>query len=183
MITIDPQIVMQHRIAGALGLDKYSVIMDIAHASDVSENDAFQHTYNGFYGVRRNEAWRKQYYSLFEEAKKNNYDFERILAELYSRTGNVEASFSSKMVATIDPNKPIWDKYVVENLGLKVPGTYDSDRLEKTVALYHKIEAWYEEYLQTPEAENCIRYWDEMLPDFTWLTDVKKIDYYLWSIR
>ena len=35
---------------------------------------------------------------------------------LYVETGNIEASFSSKMIATIDSDKPIWDQYVLQNM-------------------------------------------------------------------
>ena len=36
-----------------------------------------------------------------------------VIGSLYVEAGNVEASFSSKMIATIDPEKPIWDQYVL----------------------------------------------------------------------
>lgn len=62
------------------------------------------------------------YYSLFVSAKKNDVTFEYIIRELYRLTGNVEASFSSKMLATIDASKPVWDKYVLQNLGLELTG-------------------------------------------------------------
>ena len=94
----------------------------------LSTNKEFQRTFNGFYIVRRNEEWREKYYNLFEQKKMKDVTFEEILQELYDLTGNVEASFSSKMYATIYPDKPIWDRYVVQNLGIKVP---EVDKEEK----------------------------------------------------
>jgi hypothetical protein len=78
---------------------------------------------------------------------------------------------------------PIWDKYVVKNLGLKVPAQSDPERIQKTKDLYENICKWYDTYLQTRNAIECIEMFDKMLPDYTWLSPVKKIDFYLWSIR
>lgn len=72
--------------------------------------------------IRRNEKWRQHYYDLFAKAKTERFSFEQIITELYRLTGNVEASFSSKMLATIDASKPIWDQYVLQNLGLELMG-------------------------------------------------------------
>lgn len=36
--------------------------------------------------------------------------------------GRTEASFANKMLAMLHPYQPIWDKYVIHNLGLDVPG-------------------------------------------------------------
>ena len=112
--------VLEKRLASSLGLDRYAEIMKKAKTTNISEDREFQHLFNAFYRVRRNEAWRKIYYSLFEEMKQGSPNFESILRFLYEKTGNIEASFSSKMLATLCPEKPIWDRYVLENLGLKL---------------------------------------------------------------
>lgn len=54
----------------------------------------------GFYIVRRNESWRKSYYEYFESVKNGKQTFENIITYLYESTGNIELSFSSKMLAT-----------------------------------------------------------------------------------
>lgn len=56
-----------------------------------------------------------------ERMKKVNVSFEEVLQYLYSDLGRVEPSFSSKLVATIDDSKPVWDVHVLNNLGLKQP--------------------------------------------------------------
>lgn len=184
MEKIDPTKVIQQRLAAGLGLDKYVFIEQMIRHVDVSQNDDFQRTFNGFYMVRRNAEWRDIYYRLFEEMKQATpAEFDIILDEMYRLTGNVEASFSSKMLATLRPEMPIWDKYVVQNLGLKVPAQNDPARLQKTKALYAGVVKWYESFLATENAAECLAAFDEVLPDYTWLSDVKKIDFYLWSIR
>ena len=133
--------------------------------------------------VRRNAEWRQCYYRLFERAKQHHFSFADVIGSLYVETGNVEASFSSKMIATIDPEKPIWDQYVLQNLGLELKGKNPREKIGNAVEIYHQIGEWYAEYLKTDEARENIAEFDRWLPSYAWITDVKKIDYLLWSKR
>ena len=182
-IDFDVNKVFQERLASSMGLDKYQYIMEHVQKTDVSSDMDFQRTFNGFYIVRRNEEWRKIYYDYFERVKHEEPTFDNILIYLYEQTGNIEPSFSSKMLATILPNKPIWDHYVVENLGLELTGNTKMEKLENAIKIYAQIEEWYEQFLQTEKAVDCIMEFDRVLPDYTWLSDIKKIDSILWSIR
>ena len=177
MIYIDANKVIETRIAESMGFDKYKQIMEMVHKTDVSSDSYFQRTFNGFYRVRRNA------YDLFEKVKVNNPSFEFIIKTMYEATGNIEASFSSKMLATINPNMPIWDRYVVQNLCLNMTGKTKEDQLKCAVMLYDQMLSWYSDFLQTENGRNCIAEFDRTLPGYVWMNDVKKIDFYLWSIR
>ena len=183
MINIDAKSVIETRIAESMGVDKYKKIMDWVRTTDVSSDREFQRTFNSFYRVRRNEEWRRAYYNLFEEVKNSKPSFEYIIRTMYKETGNIEASFSSKMIATIDANMPIWDRYVVQNLCLEMRGKTKEDQLKCAVDLYNKMISWYEGFLQTANGRDCIAEFDLILPGYVWMSDVKKIDFYLWSIR
>ena len=65
-ISIDPKRVIEGRIAGSMGFDKYRQIMETVRKTDVSSDPVFQRTFNAFYRIRRNAEWRKAYYDLFE---------------------------------------------------------------------------------------------------------------------
>ena len=182
-ITFDVNAVLSRRLASSLGLDSYSEIIKQAPKINIESNVVFQRTFNAFYRVRRNDEWRKSYYFLFEELKNDTPSFEYIIRRMYAETGNIEASFSSKMLATLCPDKPIWDRYVLENLGLKLEGKSKSEQLHNAIILYNKIENWYQEFLMTDKAKECIEAFDKALPDYSWITPTKKIDCFLWSIR
>ena len=92
--------VFQERLASSMGLDKYRYIMEQVSITNVAVDTDFQRTFNGFYIVRRNESWRKSYYEYFESVKNGKQTFENIITYLYESTGNIELSFSSKMLAT-----------------------------------------------------------------------------------
>ena len=183
MINIDAKKVIETRIAESMGFDKYKQIMEMVLKTDVSSDPEFQRTFNGFYRVRRNAEWRKAYYDLFEKVKVNNPSFEFIIKTMYKATGNTEASFSSKMLATINPDMPIWDRYVVQNLCLNMTGKTKEDQLKCAVMLYDQMLSLYSDFLQTENGRNCIAEFDRTLPGYVWMSDVKKIDFYLWSIR
>lgn len=172
-IEFDVKQVFQDRLASSMGLDKYQYIMNNVRRVNISTNADFQRTFNGLYIVRRNEDWRDIYYKLFEE----------IITYLYKYTGNIEPSFSSKMLATIIPSKPIWDQYVVQKLNMKLGGKSKEEKLENAIVLYDNIEKWYEDYLLTSKARECIETFDQLLPDYKHISNIKKIDSILWSIR
>ncbi len=87
------------------------------------------------------------------------------------------------MLATIDASKPIWDQYVLQNLGLELTGKSQEEKLQNAVALYDRIVRWYGDYLITAEAKTNIAEFDHLLPEYAWVSDTKKIDCLLWSKR
>lgn len=175
--------IFSDRLAAAFGLEAYVRIINSVCTTNISQDKEFQRLFNGFYVIRRNEAWRRIYYDYFEEQKHFKPSFETILTYLYEQTGNIEPSFSSKMLATITPQKPIWDKYVLQSLELQPTGKTPSEKLTNAVALYAQIESWYKGFLQTEKATECIQKFDQLLPDYSWISPTKKIDCILWSIR
>ena len=151
---------------------------------NVSEDRAFQKTFNGYYRVRRNTDWQEIFYQLFEECKyREDLTFAYILRYIYRETGRIEASFSSKLLATIDHSMPIWDSIVLSNLGLKNPGRACEEKVEKTIKLYEKIRQWYQEFSGTAEAKQCIEVFDDMFPELTYFTEIKKLDFMIWATR
>ena len=180
---INARRVIETRIAESMGFNKYKHIMERVRNTDVSSDEDFQRTFNSYYRIRRNEEWQAIYYDLFETMKDSQPSFEQIIRTLYKNTGNIEASFSSKMLATINSDMPIWDRYVVHNLCLKVKGKTKEEQLSCTVDLYDQMVRWYRTFLDKPNGKECIEEFDRILPEYTWMSSVKKIDFYLWSIR
>lgn len=106
-IRIDANKILEERLASSMGIDKYARIMQRFNKVDVSQDKDFQREFNGFYIVRRNAEWRKIYYDLFESMRTGPATFSKIINFLFEKTGNIEASFSSKMLATMNPDMPI----------------------------------------------------------------------------
>ena len=102
-----PEIVISSMVRKSFGIDKYNFIIKKLSIRDISEDNDYQKIFNAFYVVRRNSKWRKIYYEFFESQKNNKLlTFEIILRYLYEKTGQVEASFSSKLLSTVNPQMP-----------------------------------------------------------------------------
>lgn len=164
------------------GVDKYIWIMDRLPKCDVSMDMGFQKIFNGFYRIRRNQEFLKGYYSYLESRKDFAPGFVDVLQYFYDGCGRIEASFSSKLAATLNPNLPVWDSIVLENLKLRKPQAYEAYRLEKTIQVYQTLQNWYLDYLKTDNARQTLLLFDRVYPH-TNITDTKKIDLTLWSIR
>lgn len=163
-----------------IGIEKYNWIMKRVHETDVSVDTDFQRAFNDFYRMRqRPESFYKIYYEYLERSKDNDgLTFEDVVTYLYRETGNIHASFSSKLLATVKPDMPVWDKFVLQNLGLRAPYYYEKERLQKTIQLYDRICKWY----TTAEASEKLIVFDEKFPNSN-ISDVKKVDFILWATR
>ena len=148
-------------------IEKYALTVEGIKKGDITKDRAYQRNYNGFYRVRRGADWQKVYYEIFEREKNNEPHFDKILTEIYDRTGNTEMSFTSKMVHSIDTNKPIWDQYVLANLGLELK-------------VYNPVKR---NFIDTDEAHQWIQEFDKALNEYSWISDTKKIDFILWGMR
>ncbi len=183
MLMINGTETLQKTLSAALGLPSYQYIMEKVRQTNVVKDEDFQRTFNGFYKIRRNDVWRKSYYNAFEYFKKQeDVSFEDILCKIYEDTGMIEASFASKMLATLDENMPIWDSKVLKVLDFSVKVTNPQEKIDTIILTYGKIVRWYEEYLDTDEAKENLRIFDAYLPDYIDISAVKKIDYMLWAL-
>ena len=166
-----------------LSLDKYNYIKENLYKCDVRKDEIFQKKFNSFYRVRRDEEWRRKFYNYFEKNKNNtNIRFETILKNLLLETGNLEASFSSKLLSTINPNMPIWDHYILKNLGLEVKGQTKDERLESIINTYEEIIRIENDMLNQSDIKQAVRELQEEFKDYH-LSDIKALDYILWNSR
>ena len=127
----------------AQDIQHYMNIMSKVKTVNVADDQDFQREFDFFYKVRRNAEWRKVFFEIFERKKKKNCSYKEIITELYEGTGQVEASFASKMLASIDENMPIWDSKVLDRIGIKSSNKRGQQKLEETIELYDVIVQWY----------------------------------------
>jgi hypothetical protein len=75
-----------------------------------------------------------------EEHKNTPIIFKDALTYFYEKTRRIEASFSSKLLATINPNMPVWDVNVLNNLRIIPPHYKQQNRFNKTIDTYMKLQ-------------------------------------------
>lgn len=79
---INPNKVIEDRLAASFGLEQYGYIISQWKNVDVSADEDFQTKFNGYYRVRRNAEWRECYYTLFQRGKSEELSFADIITYL-----------------------------------------------------------------------------------------------------
>jgi hypothetical protein len=132
---------------------------------------------------QRTPEFYDAFYAKLQQSKDDSsLTFGGVLDYFWEKLDRVEASFSSKMVATVNPDMPVWDREVLKNLGLKPPLYNDRNRLTKTKRLYDSIVEWYENYLKTQQSKEAISEFGRRFPN-SGISNTKKIDLILWQTR
>ena len=120
--------------------------------------------------------------------------FEETLRRLKDKSGRVEASFSSKLLSTVNPNLAVWDGNVLSHLDKdKVKAPYsnkDKDiQIGETVRTYKALNNAINDLINN-EGEQYIKIFDKVVSDaklecdypLSKVTPTKKIDLVLWSL-
>lgn len=155
---------------------------EIMTGIDAIDNPVYQKKYSGYYRVRRNADWKREYFRLMADFREHeNITFGEILLRLYQATGQIEASFASKMLATLDANMPIWDSNVLKALQLRLKGRNTEIRFSNAVVLYDRICSWYKAFLHTDQAKGMVEKFNQEFPDYETMSATKKIDFILWA--
>jgi len=168
-----------------IGLKKYETIMKLFHATDVSRNLDFQRTFNGFYRVKlKSKEFYQTFYEFLELNKNKEISFQETIEHFFKKFDRLESSFSSKILATINPNQPVWDSEVLKRLNLRSPGYNLSPetRFLRILETYNKICNWYDDFLKTDVSKKMLDMFNQKIPNAN-ITDVKKIDFILWQTR
>lgn len=149
---------------------------------DISNDTEYRKRFGGFYRVRRNVQWRDAFFQILERGKSAPMSFGEALRALHAETGKVEASFASKLVATLDPAQPVIDSVVFKNLGLKLPAAASVDRFSEIQNLHRRLSEIYSDYLASESGRNLVKRFRESYPDAE-VTETKMLDLVLWQSR
>jgi hypothetical protein len=163
------------------GLQKYLLLQSmIANSGEFHADPVFRRRFNGFYRVRCGLEWQNHFYNLMGRAK--GWSFTRVLAELSLATGRLEASFSSKLVASLDPSFPVIDTFVLNNVGLKLPAPGRPDRARRVNEIYGELRRVYAEFLESVAGRTLVQEFRRYYPTAN-VTELKMLDLVLWQKR
>ena len=196
MNIVNPQEAMMQSLHDACSFNSYKKTLDLT--KNIATDVDFQKNFTSYYRVRRDADWLREFYNFFENNKNNkNITFEEILHYLSNvehkvkqtaknptgKAKTVEASFASKMLATINPNHPIWDSQVLRSLNIEVDGALcHKDKIEECIKIYQEIEKEIATFIATPDGQQCIVLFNKAFPSCKDFSDYKKIDFYLWNL-
>jgi hypothetical protein len=169
----------------SIGLHQYQYIQTLAAGLTVFEGAlVFRKRFNHFYRVRRAPAWQEDFYALMTAAKGTALTFRQVVERLHVSTGRYEASFASKLFATLHPASPVIDSVVLENLGLRLPTSTEAhpQRIGGIVQVHVALANDFAAFLATPMGVYLVAAFDAMYPA-SGITDEKKVDLVLWQTR
>lgn len=138
--------------------------------------------FNGFYRVRRGQDWQDKFYDLLEAKKGQTVPFAEVLDTLHRTTGRYEASFASKLLATIDPRMPVIDSIVLRNLNLRLPAASSKQRIERIQEVHSRLVTCFEEFLSTEMGRHLVERFRDAYPAAN-ITEIKMLDLVLWQTR
>ena len=165
-------------------LARYAQSIAELHATNVATDASYQRRFNALYGVRRDAQWRNSYFTLLEARKSQSaVGFLSVLTAIRDATGRVEASFASKLVATIDPTRAIYDSIVRRNLGLPQRSIGSSSRIDALCRDYDVIQKALEQMVTSGEFQPLRARFDATFPEFAHFTDLKVLDLMIWQMR
>lgn len=133
------------------GIRQYLEIMSLISKVNVAEDRDFQRKFNAFYRVRqRPPHWYRAYFSYLETSKGNKASFDDVLDKLQALTGRYEPSFASKFVATLDPEQPVWDVWVLRNTHTRVPSYSSKTKIAEAKVAYRAFSSGTESSYSRP---------------------------------
>lgn len=167
-------------------LRRYDMLQRSLHSTDVSGDREYQRVFNGFYRMqRRPGSWYVFFFLLLEREKSNAaLSFPDVFRCVYAATTRLEPSFCSKLVATVRPDLPVYDKHVRENLSLAVPAPHEStqSRLEKFIAAYAELQTLVARLTEADDFSVLRQSFNRAFPEYAHFTDTK-LDLLLWQKR
>ncbi len=166
----------------AAGLEKYLWLQAQRDVCDVRSDSEFRRRFNGFYRVRRSQDWQDKFYDVLETKKGQTVSFVEVLEALHRTTRRYEASFASKLLATIDPSMPVIDSVVLRNLKLRLPPSPSKQRGARIADLHSKLVISFTEFLRMRTGRHLVRRFREEYPTAN-ITEIKMVDLVLWQTR
>ncbi len=176
-------------------LDQYLATLKIEDAC----MEDYQKNYTAYYNLRRDKIWLMYYYDfLFLNKNNKTLTFEDVIKYLLkvpcktassSKNPNglrygLECSFGSKLLHTIDPNFPIWDSRVRNALLIPEADVNWSmeDRVRYSIDTYKELTTAYHNFINSEQGQYCIEVFNNKFSEYKDISNVKKIDYYLFTI-
>jgi hypothetical protein len=132
--------------------------------------------------VRRGVDWQASFYQLMKQSAAQNCSFESVLRNLFRQTQRLEASFASKLVATIKPDSPVIDAFVLNHAGLRLPTKSHPDRIKAACEVYESLCEQTSEFLRSATGGHMIAMFRLKYP-WAGISEIKMLDLILWQSR
>jgi len=169
-------------------LDSYEFIMKRFEEKDgkVKNDEEFRRKFKLFYRLSPAHLgiqFEDKYFELLESGEE---DLGRILRELYEKetlrkAKTVQFSFATKLIHTLNPNRPIFDSKVKERLNIEVRGNNKEEKITSSIKAYQDLQEKITSLLEKSEIKKIISEFRNKFKTKGLTSDVKILDFILWS--
>jgi len=162
---------------------KVRAIERVREEPTLADDPAYRRLYNGYYKVGRKRAeFYDAYYGMLREwalaGRAPGLDV--VLTGLYRQTGERHLSFSSKLVATLDPRGVIYDRNVASLLAVDT-GPLGPGWLDELVTRFSALEQRMAAVIQATEWQAVQQAFDECFAEARDFSPARKADLILWA--
>lgn len=174
------------------GIVRYLKVQDeLVKTPDVGASESFQALFKSFYGMRFKKGWYAAFFVIMQRYRTCPSSFEEVLIAIAEKSGSCEASFASKLCATLDPTLPVIDSKVLAVLQQFLP-TRGNWKLLTTATLPQKMACAIEVHRSLNAVIGLLKEADtftSLIERFDChhgklkLTATKKLDLLLWQLR
>jgi hypothetical protein len=137
-----------------------------------------------FYKLRLQKAHADQLYRylLRYMGRQTTPRISSVLAAIKRISGTIELANASKVIASLDRTKPVYDSVVRKHLGLSHP----AGDMRKAIAIYQQLRERIAVLGKQTKIRAALRDFDRAFPQFRggrFLSKTKKLDLLLWQMK
>ncbi|MBU4124004.1 MAG: hypothetical protein KKI14_00850, partial [Nanoarchaeota archaeon] len=146
-------------------------------------NNAFKFMFRSFYRLDNAGLSDNQKIRFFELLEKKQTDLAYILNELYKiktrkKKNSIQFSFASKLIHTLDNDKPIWDRQATKILNLsQIKSGKKDKRINDAVNKYESLNTITCDLLKMEEIKDIIKKFRKVCQRTDGISDMKILDF------
>jgi hypothetical protein len=167
----------------------YLFLKDEYKKGDVKNNTLFQFVFKSFYKLNiagLGEDLPTYFFKLLANKKD---DLEYILLELYEiptlnakNKNTIQFSFATKLLHTLDNNKPIFDSEVSDVIDKRRTGRTKEEKIKSCIEIYKGMRPLYLRLLESKVKEVIEKFRIKFEVDESKISDIKALDFIIWSL-
>ena len=169
-------------------VDVYLFLKDEYKKGNVKNNIVFQFVFRSYYRLDNaglSDKLKERYFDLL--AGKQT-DLEYILSELYKLEtlkgkNSIQFSFATKLLHTLDNNKPIFDAEVARVIHRSVTGIGKEEKIDSCRSIYNDLIGIYYNLINDEGIKKIIfKFRKKFSVSAERMTDIKVLDFIVWSL-
>ncbi len=171
-------------------IDVYLWLGNEYNKGNVKNNLVFQFVFRSYYGLDSAGLTDEQKKCFFELLADKEVSLEKILEELYElptlrkkNKNTIQFSFATKLLHTINNNKPIFDAKVSAVIHKNKRGNDRESKIKSCLEIYNFLKNLYSDLLNNEKIKKLIsKFRSKFDVTENQMTDIKILDFIIWSL-